>query len=334
MYNSVTLYRDSSFGEGVEFNIKTPTQNYYGNTLFLSADPQTGAAPKLTNDGVINVLGAGNSSSTWYYSSFNTANGALLTGSGRLVMNGNRNSQLNASGSTGLTQDVNHTIEGGGMISGKLVNNGTLLANNGNLVVLANVSGTGQVKVQDGGRLIAGQTGYYPITLQTKDLLMSQNANINVGFSSTVNVTGHFSYAMTDPSKWVWASDSTLKMSGPSSGYNFLEAGGSKFVIPYLDISGNIALEDLFNNSGGSPPEALYVTQLHFSGSDLNLNGCSLYVNGNLVDINDPNFTLNFPDFVGHITNQPLNPVPLPPTALLLGSGLLGLVGWRRLRQS
>jgi hypothetical protein len=28
-----------------------------------------------------------------------------------------------------------------------------------------------------------------------------------------------------------------------------------------------------------------------------------------------------------------LNPVPLPPTVLLLGSGLLGLVGWRRLKK-
>jgi hypothetical protein len=27
------------------------------------------------------------------------------------------------------------------------------------------------------------------------------------------------------------------------------------------------------------------------------------------------------------------NPVPLPPTALLLGSGLLGIVGWRRFRK-
>jgi hypothetical protein len=27
-------------------------------------------------------------------------------------------------------------------------------------------------------------------------------------------------------------------------------------------------------------------------------------------------------------------PVPLPPTVLLLGSGLLGLVGWRRFRKA
>jgi len=37
--------------------------------------------------------------------------------------------------------------------------------------------------------------------------------------------------------------------------------------------------------------------------------------------------------FIGGVEGLAQNPVPLPPTLLLFGSGLLGLVGWRRFRK-
>ena len=46
--------------------------------------------------------------------------------------------------------------------------------------------------------------------------------------------------------------------------------------------------------------------------------------------------TLSFPSSGGYIDTYDLNQVPLPPSALLMGSGLLGLVGlgWRRRQTS
>jgi len=311
---TIQLYRNTTIESGVVCNINA------SNTLYLSYDPTNGQAPVMTNNGVINVLGSPTNSS-----SFSADSGALLTGSGSLVLNGN--SFLAGYTPLGLTQDVNHTIEGGGTLSGKIINNGTILANNGNLIVTGNISGTGQVMV-DGGRLVVGQVGYLSSTLQNKDLIMSSTGAITVISGWGVNLSGNFSYAMTDPSKWSWDSSSTLTMSGAGPAWHFLEAGGSKFVIPNLVISGNIALEDLYNNSGDGSPEALYVNHLSFSGSTLDLNGIQLYVNGTQVLPTDPLY-------LGHIIDTPVPPaVPLPPSALLLGTGLAGLVGWRRFRKS
>jgi len=326
--SSSTLYGNTKLGSSVVLNINAPSANYNGNSLSFSADLQTGTPPVLTNDGVINVQGGGNPPSTYYYSTCGAASGTLLTGSGRLVLNGNPNSQFTVGfGSAGLTQDVNHTIEGGGMLMGKIVNNGTILANNSNLNVAGNISGTGQVKVQDGGRLVVGPPGEGSFTLQNKDLLMSSSGAITVGWNSTVNLSGDFSYAMTDPSKWTWDS-STLKMSGSAPDWHFLEVGGrtdlpdpfvNNFALSNLVISGDIALVDLYHNTAVPGREALYVNYLTVSpGATLNLNNLQLfcYLDNIMHQVRAGEGAL-FGG--GQIINRPLKPVTTPILLLLLG---------------
>ena len=74
-----------------------------------------------------------------------------------------------------LTHDVNHTVEGGGTIANYIVNNGTFLANNGNLVLDGIITGTGQVQVKDGAKIIIAG-GRFPYNrLTTQNLLMTEN---------------------------------------------------------------------------------------------------------------------------------------------------------------
>jgi hypothetical protein len=87
--------------------------------------------------------------------------------------------------------------------------------------------------------------------------------------------------------------------------------------------SGNyVDLVDLINNGNRSSAEALYVDSLYVgAGATLDLNDLQLYVllggSPHLVYYHDPNF-------------GPGDIVPIPPSAMLLGSGLLGLALWGR----
>ena len=320
-YNSAFFYGDTKLGSGVVFNINSNAALY--------TNPINNIPPVITNNGVINLKG----SDPYEYSSCGASDGTLLTGSGRMVLNGNPNSQLNAYGSTGLAQDVNHTIEGGGTLSGKIVNNGTILSNNNDLTIMGNISGTGQVQVQDNGRLAVGKEYVSVGALATKNLLMSSGGAIRVDLSSTVSVAGNFSYAMTDTSKWFWDSDSTLQMSGSGAQQQFLEVGGkdyglsstgfnNNFNLPALTLKTGsgayVNLVDNIDNGHRASPEALYVNSLIVpTGTTLNLNRLHLYthLSGDIHQVQAGEGAL-FGG--GQIINRPLKPITAPINGLLL----------------
>jgi len=90
-----------------------------------------GSGATITNNGAINLTTSG-SNTARIYGSF--TNGLLLTGSGTITL-GTPNSIIGfSSGLVTLTNDTNHTIQGGGNIGGvgmySFVNNGTVFANN------------------------------------------------------------------------------------------------------------------------------------------------------------------------------------------------------------
>lgn len=351
------LYGDTfpvNLGNGVELVNPSPSNpplnllgkiNVTSGSVFnINANYQTvklgkagGSDSLINNNGIINLSGVDGAYAYMYaYSN------AKFTGSGRLVLDGNSSTALYSYYYVGwpssahytYTNDVNHTIEGGGTLgyysySTDLVmtNNGKIIANNNTLQIAQRIDGNGSVEA-DGGKLDI------QANLTTKDLTLTSKAGTGLNVvkpnswtpAPIVEVTGNFLYSLNDPSKWNWGTGTTLKMSGPQDEWHFLEAGGSGFSLRTLNISGDIALVDWYDNTPGSGAEALYVDSLTWDGSTLNLNGRSLYVNG--IEVLEGAYD-------GKVINELLpNPnVPLPPTVWLLGSGLLGLVGWRRFRK-
>jgi hypothetical protein len=315
---SVSFNGNTNLESGVVLN--------FNNATMSAGHVGAGPAPVITNDGIINLTSTGT-----YVSSFSSSDGTL-TGSGKLVMSGSKTT-VNGGFTTSLTNDVNHTIEGQGSLGYKIVNNGTILANNGNLEIKGQVSGNGQVKVQNGGKLVLTPVGTPATSLATLNLLMSNNAGIQVGYNCSVSVAGNFSYAMTNGAGWSWNDTSYLYMTGAGSGH-FLEVGGvpdtnpytNNFLIPNLIIAGDTVLADFIDNQTGyDGPEALYVKNLSFTASSLNLNNLELYYWNN----EEGEFDLaEVGDFDGRVFNQEVA-IPVPGSLLLLSSGLLGLGGWR-----
>jgi len=99
----------------------------------------------------------------------------------------------------------------------------------------------------------------------------------------------------------------------------------NNFVLGNLKLGAGswLKLLDNSDNNGVSDAEALYVSNLELDpGAKLDLNGFHLYYQ---------HLTNNGGSFEN---GSPQQVVPVPGTLLLLGSGLLGLVGWRRFRKS
>jgi len=280
--------------------------------------------------------------------------GNVLSLQSNLVLGGT-SSQNYITGST-ITLAAGYTIQGQGYIQAPLVNNGAVIAQDGNLTISGGITGNGNVTAQGGNLTISGGiTGNSLVSLlgnatlnilsnlQVGNLNMSQFTNLAVQKGQTVGISQDFTFAQQTPSSWNWGAGTTLLMDGSGTPQN-LEVGGkdygyvpagfrNNFNLQNLDINGvgtYVYLTDPVNNnqqvgSGGSA-EALYVESLYIAlGDTLDLNGLHLYVDGfGLVGVG------TWSNGGGLIIDPK---VPIPGTLLLLGSGLLGLAGFRRIRR-
>ena len=80
----------------------------------------------------------------------------------------------------------------------------------------------------------------------------------------------------------------------------------------------------IYFNSGLDLPRLVYSTDLNDATADLKILFRMINLTGNAGRAAIPTFTES---------NFEITTVPLPPTVWLLGSGLLGLAGWRRFRK-
>ena len=337
--NNATL-SSTSLGTGA-VNVLTSTTMAGSNSTAAALTIQSGASlaldktPTLTNTGTITV-GTG----ALVPASLTNADpgDAYLNGGGRVVLGGNLKDSISSRGGKIVSDNQ---ISGGGTIAASLTNNGSITASNGTLRLTGVMSGNGNLAVLDDATLDMRQN------VQARDFAMQEQALWRVFDSKSLNLTGNFSFAQTEETRWEYDGQPGV---GPGflisgGGASSLEIGGHNYGATSQGFDGNfhltglsldgadtyLNLADALDNGHRSSPEALYVDYLNVpGGTTLNLNSLWLYTyNPETQEIMAvSNGTHLFGD--GLIIGAP---VPLPSTLLLLGSSLLGLAGWRRFRQ-
>jgi len=284
----------------------------------------------LTNNGTINLMGTNS-----YLTSYNVA--STLTGTGELVLGGKAGNRIREDYGGTLTNDTQHTIRGGGTIDAPIVNRGKILGDNGILTINRDVTADGSVRFANHATLDLNAN------LTTGDFTMDNGSFLDVASNKYIDLKRSFVFFQTDETSWIWNTGSYLSMSGLGSVQQRLEVGGKEgggyddnFDLNKLSLSGAATygfLSDWIDNGNRSSDECLYVDELYVgAGSILNLNHLHLWLNGyGLVTPTDDWYNGH-----GRIVDDliPSPVVPVPPTLLLLGSGLLGLAGLRlRLRK-
>lgn len=279
----------------------------------------------LSNSGTVNVYGTLS----------NTGSALALTGSGNAYLYGGT-----LSGAGGFSNANN--LAGYGSIDAALTNTGTLTATGAGktLTVTGAVTGSGDVKV---GTTTSGDNATLDLqeNLGAHNFTLNEAAILKVASGKIITLNGNFNNYAASASQWQPAAGFNLTMSGSTfevagHDYGAVSTGFSNnFNLANLNVTDNLQLLDAVNNGnrGGIHTgtdliqhEALYVDSLSGSGT-LNLNHLWLYVNNGGVP-----FALADGTF-GSLTVSN-SPVPIPGSVLLLGSGLLGLAGWRRFRKS
>lgn len=267
---------------------------------------------------------------------------AYLTGGGIVNFRGG---SFYSSGGGALDSDNN--IIGNGTFSAALINRGILTATantyGNTLTVTGAVTHTGTT-----GDVFVGSGALDTATLALQNNLgahnftLNQAATLNVASGKTITLNGNFNNYANNTSQWQPAAGFNLVMTGNGSTF---EVGGkdygsvgtgfsSNFNLAILNLpaTADLILEDLYNNGnqGGvhGTPEALYISSLTgSSGAVLDLNHLWCYV---LQD----GVPYALPDGLYNNVLVENSPVPIPGSVLLLGSGILGLAGWRRFRKS
>jgi hypothetical protein len=263
-----TLSTDNSIASGAEIKVNN------GQMLDL------GGTPTITNNGIISLNSSGDLTQLR-----SNAHTATLTGTGKVVLGVDSNNGLTQTAGGSFLNDTHHTIEGTGSISAALINNGTILANNGTLQLNQNITGTGTISIADGATFSVGDRSGM---LETGNFFMSQDAALEVTSGKWIYVKKDFLFSQHDQSKWIWPTPDLWFNGGGI--HQRLEVGGQdgggfsdNFGLAYLRISENgtfVFLADAIDNGHRTDgaPEVLYVNQLRVDpGATLNLNNIKLY---------------------------------------------------------
>ena len=346
---------------GGTFNIGTQINGY--GTLsgplnitggIIASGGSVGTPQTLTLDGTTGT-GITGSSAGWGSSAYTTldlkgniAAAPFLNPNGGIVqLDGvNLSGNINNSGlqyATGQVNVVNaSTYKNGTYWTGSTMGiNAPLTLSNAGII-----NGASNVTVNDAGSLsLQNINGALTPAFTANNFTMTQGAALNAAANNQVELTGNFSFQQTNPSNWTNGSTAglgpDLKMAGTA--VQTLEVGGvnlgatlagmtNNFALNSLTIApgADVKLVDLFQNAttGTWTPgsEALYLGALNLGAAGdptFDLNGLWCYVNG--VALTDGIFN-------GITIIDAPSPVPIPPSTILLGVGLLRLaaLAWRR----
>jgi len=310
---SSTIYDSLTLSSGTQFNIED------NRTLYLGTETQGLNHVTISNAGHIKV----NQNAGIYFNKNTT-----FTGAGEVELAGGK--LETTYGGVELTNQ--QTIRGHGTIAVPVTNEGTIIAEGGELDIKRYIEG-GEIKAGDGGKLKVKSD------IKAKDLVIEENSEgISVNSYKKVTLTGDLILALQDEGKWIWGDGSSLIMAGgDENGWQKLEVGGedmgtnkggfiTNFALEKLELTDNaeVALVDLIDNGNRHSPEALYVEELVLGdNATLNLNGINLYTyqGNNVIQVAVGSWG------GGQIVNSP---VPIPSSGILILSGLLGLGIMRR----
>jgi hypothetical protein len=268
--NTITLL------PGTTLNIAAGGVDYGPNGIDFG--PENGTAT-LVNDGAIIMNGQ-----QCYLGGYCHL---VLQGAGSLTMQGDVDNYFQC---YDVTLQPPQVLHGCGTIQPEIINNSTIIANNG-ILSLYLVSGNGTVSVTDGTLKVGGG-------LHAGDLTMGPAAALIVQDYVIMVLSRNFSFAQANPASWSWGYKTDLQMSGQGFPQT-LEVGGqdrgasdtglsNNFALPSLYISASgtqVKLVDLIDNGHWPSREALYVNELWVElGTVLNLNGLKLYtvLDGNM----------------------------------------------------
>jgi hypothetical protein len=227
------------------------------------------------------------------------------------------------------------------------VNDGTIRASNGGILVTETLSGRGSVEA-DGGiiRVSGPMSSFGPISLANGGRLETSSlfgppqlsgSNLLIDRSSSINITtgrvtlyGNLSFDLTDESKWQWAPYSPLTLAGGAGAtigawerWSALEVGGSdrgggannpafdnNFELGelHIGVGAHVLLRDLLDNGNRGGP-----------GGQLE----ALYVDKLVFDDSSSQLNLNglhlyYKSLVGSTSQIVNTPVPEPAASALL----------------
>jgi hypothetical protein len=183
------------------------------------------------------------------------------------------------------------------------------------------------------------------LALSAEATPIDQWASSVIGFSSQYSITSWSAAQALGPPNTpnygdyitAWAPSSrngsleyiTLGYTTPvyASSITIVETDGNGFVYQVDVLDQSNVLHTVWAGTDPSLPGTPVDFLVSFSQTPYLVDGVKIYVN---TDHNE--FTWEEIDAVSLHGNT--SPVPVPPTLLLLGSGLMGLVGWRRFRKN